>query len=135
MGGINHQPCNKPKTSYLRFSTRMSRALSVAKSELELANINLEDVLLAELDGTSCGSILKISLHLQRSSLALSHMQGEIASLRSDMQKNKFQDLPTLHTTDLEALGRKFDALGIIDTTAWSTVSKTMRREGFYGML
>lgn len=135
MGGINHQPCNKPNTSYLKFSTRMSRALSVAKSELELANINLEDVLLAELDGATGGSISKISLHLQRSSLALSQMQSEISSLRKDMQNNKFQDLPSLHTANLEVLGRDFDALGIIDKTAWDFVSKTMRHDGFYGML
>lgn len=49
MGGKNHQPCS----GYLALSTKLSRSLSLANAELELANVALEDLILAELDGNT----------------------------------------------------------------------------------
>ncbi|MFN3692742.1 MAG: hypothetical protein ACK4SL_01415 [Candidatus Paceibacteria bacterium] len=55
MGGKNHQPRGR----YLQNSTLMSRSMSLAQIGLELANVALEDLILAELDG-KIGDIVPI---------------------------------------------------------------------------
>jgi len=50
MGAKNHQPCNE----YLPDSIKLSRSLSLARVEMEMANIHLEDLLLTELRGGQC---------------------------------------------------------------------------------
>lgn len=136
MGGKNHQPCNLPNTSYLRFSTKMSRELSVACSLLEQANIALEDVLLNELDGNGVGgSVVKVTELLSNSQFELTQMLNVIAMLRENMRKHEFKNLPTLQSTDLELLGAQLVSAGIVQDSAWSIVCDMMHRDGFYGML
>lgn len=136
MGGMNHQPCNKPGTSYLRFSTMMSRWLSVAYSEVEQANVALEDVLLAELDGNGVGgTVTQVSKLLDDSRFELTQLLGVVRMLREDMQKHDFNDLPTLQSTDLELLGTQLITAGMVQSASWSIVYKMMRRDGFHGVL
>lgn len=135
MGGQNHQPCNRPQTSYLRFSTKMSRDLSVARTHMETANIHLEDVLLGELEENRGGALSKILDQLTMSSNSLVEMQETILLLREDMDANAFEDLPTLHSADLDGIGVEFSSVGIVENGAWNSIVDIMREHGFYGVL
>jgi hypothetical protein len=135
MGGQNHQPCNRPQTSYLRLSTKMSRDLSVARAYLEQANIALEDVLLQELAGRTGGSVKDIVEQLSASDAALEEMTKTIGLLRADMHSHAFEDLPTLQSVDLDALGTELASSGLVQSGAWTVVSGIMRSRGFSGML
>lgn len=135
MGGQNHQPCNRSQTSYLRFSTKMSLDLSVARAYLEQANIVLEDVLLQELEEGGGRSLKDVVEKLSASDTALTEMTRTISLLRSDMSSHAFEDLPTLQSVDLDTLGEELASTGLVQINAWATVSDTMHRHGFYGML
>lgn len=100
MGGKNHQPCRM----YLHNSTRLSRAMSAALVELELANIALEDIILSELDHER-GEVKTILTHLEQSEHALRQMQTAAGDLRQQMKEESFEDLPTLKTMNLVDFG------------------------------
>lgn len=130
MGGKNHQPCNK----HLRNSTMMSKCLSQARSELELGNVALEDAILSELSGNPVG-LAEVSVKLRASRSSLEGGLEAFAALRKQMDDIDFVDLQTLRTTDLNALGDRLIAKGIVEERGWKTVADIMRNQGFYGVL
>lgn len=134
MGGRNHQPCNKPQTSYLRYSTAMSRSLSVAYCELERANIALEDILLSELTG-GAGDIKPLLGRLNKSLEALREFQVNIEQLRTDMKKHDYTDLPILNAVNLSHLGQSLNEKGMIEMLPWENIQMAMRKDGFWAVL
>lgn len=134
MGGQNHQPCNKPGTSYLKHSTRMSRSASQAYLALEQANVHLEDVILAELEGNG-GSIDPIVSSLEASAAEIENLRSQIRDLREEMERHDYADLPTLQNTDLDHLGERLVSDGMVSNDAWARVVGTMKQNGFFGVL
>lgn len=130
MGGKNHQPCDR----YLGNSTRLSRALSVAQAELELGNVALEDLILAELDGDR-GTIVAILSRLNLSRNALVGAREVCADLRQQMDEAGFEDLPTLQRLNLEAIGANLATQGCVAQNAWNRIAHKMRAQGFSGVL
>ena len=135
MGGKNHQPCNKPSTGYLIESTKLSRALSSALAHLELANVDLENVLLGELIDKKSHTLGHMIGNLKISELNLNEALKNLDTLESKMDRFYFQDLPTLKTVDLDMIGRSFIQRKMVDKIAWEVVRKAMKRGGFRNML
>jgi len=130
MGGINHQPCG----AYLRNSTRLSRQLSLAFAHLELANVALEDVIIAELDGENA-NLGTVETNLARSLAELDGMSTVVSDLRCQMETNSFKDLPSLRRVDLDAVGISLAKDKRVELDKWNLVCAVMRCHGFYGML
>jgi len=130
MGGKNHQPCG----SYLSNSTKMSRSMSLAFVSLELANVSLEDVILAELEG-KLGDISPIIVHLEQSGDYLLQMRASLDDLCQQMEDMPFQDLPTLQSTNLSKFGELVTEEGLHQSNSdWKVVADCMRERGFWGM-
>lgn len=130
MGGINHQPCR----AYLKESTQLSRSVSLARSAMELANVGLEDLLLAELGG-SIGSCDHMVQQLGSSIACLRQADVDIDALTLKMEDSRFEDLPTLKTIDFKALGTKLVANGMVSAEAWEQVMSRARDGGFRSVL
>lgn len=130
MGGQNHQPCN----TYLKNSTRLSCSLSRAHAELQLANIDLEEVILQEFDLVS-GSMQGIVSHLSLSLASLAEAKKSVCDLRTQMVVSDYKDLPTLHKLDLLTIGSKLAEIGCIDLESWDKILKVFKGTGFYGVL
>jgi hypothetical protein len=131
MGGKNHQPCR----TYLVNSTKLSRAMSMAFASLELANVSLEDVIIAELTGGR-GNINFIVFNLQESEGHLQKMSESLADLCKQMRMESFQDLPSLKTVNLQALGAQACKENLHQSSAeWDEAAKTMLTRGFWGMI
>ncbi len=127
MGGKNHQPCGR----YLKNSTLMSRSMSLAMSSLELANVALEDVILAELSG-STGNTTPILLQLDESMNHLSDMQDASRALADQMEVEDYVDLPPMKSIDMAGFGREMRAAGLHRSEAsWLTISTLMQKSGF----
>lgn len=127
MGGKNHQPCGR----YLKNSTLMSRSMSLAMSSLELANVALEDVILAELSG-STGDTTPILLQLDESMNHLTDMQDAACALAEQMKAEDYVDLPPMKTIDMVGFGREMRAAGLHRSEAsWLTISTLMQKSGF----
>lgn len=131
MGGKNHQPCR----IYLVESMKLSRFLSLACAELELGNIALEDLILAELDGQSGGTIVTINKHLGLSRHVLMDAIKMIEKIRQKMDEKGFADLPTLKKLNLRALGESLAGNGIVDMASWKMISEKMLNGGFREVL
>lgn len=130
MGGRNHQPCGV----YLPESTRVSRELSIAHAQCELANVSLEDLILAELDGGH-GETRIIVEHLSASANALANADKLVDELEAKMDKNDFIDLPTLRVINLDAIGTNFVERGLTSFDDWRVIVSIMRTNGFRSML
>ncbi|OGZ33529.1 MAG: hypothetical protein A2Y98_01180 [Candidatus Portnoybacteria bacterium RBG_19FT_COMBO_36_7] len=130
MGGKNHQPCH----IYLAESTRLSRFLSLAYAELELGNVALEDVILAELNGQN-GDTSVISKHLNFSMQSLTGATKMIGKIRQKMDEKDFADLPTLRKLNLRELGESLAGNGLVDSTSWKIISEKMIKGGFCEVL
>lgn len=127
MGGKNHQPCRE----YIPTSTRMSRFASLAFAHLELANVALEDILLAEMDG-KIGDFDAIKSHLALSQQSVGDLIDTIVKLKAEMDQRGYYDLLAVHPVDLDAIGKAFVANNMISATAWSEVSRNARAGGFH---
>lgn len=131
MGGMNHQPCK----TYLQNSTKLSRHMSLAFASLQLANVALEDVILAELDDKR-GSVDNIILHLIDSEGSLVNMKRTLTDLEQQMSDNNFEDLPPLATINLDLLGTSLTVQGMHKSAIeWSAAANVMGRLGFRGMI
>ncbi len=130
MGGQNHQPCN----SYLDLSTKISRTLSQARSNLEYANIAFEDVILAELCGGE-KSVAQVIEELGKSGGKISETKTLITALRKQMDEKGFQDLPPLKKLDLVSIGQAMAGVGMINEKAWEIILEIEKKSGFYGVL
>ncbi len=113
----------------------MSKAMSIARSQFELANVNLEDVLLFEMGAQRPASLKDSSTLLHSSVSALSDMQSAVESLRANMKEAGYTDLPSLRYLPLEERGEEFSSLGIVDRAQWDAVVTTMRNGSFYSVL
>jgi hypothetical protein len=130
MGGKNHQPCR----DYLTESTKLSRSMSLAHSSLELANVALEDILLAELAGGK-GAFDPFAHHLSVSLDRLGEAAEDVVSLRRKMEERHFADLPSRDAIDFDALGAKFAARGVVADAAWRQVIERLKEGGFRAVL
>lgn len=135
MGGQNHQPYNRIDTSYLVFSTMMSRAVSCGRSRLERANMALEDVLIMELRDGKIGRLDGVIKHLNASDSAIGSALEAITNLREEMNRHNFEDLPTAKTVDFESLGEDLFMAGMIQPEAWNVLEAQHSENGFYGIL
>ncbi|MCB1474842.1 MAG: hypothetical protein H6883_02650 [Rhodobiaceae bacterium] len=130
MGGQNHQPCNR----YLKNSTKLSRSLSCARASLELANVALEDIILAELDG-DVGEAFKLKSELEKSIMALSETKISCSKLFDQMIADKYVDLPPFKTLDFVSMGTALERDGIVSRDAWGDVVEWNKKKGFFGAL
>lgn len=130
MGGKNHQPCK----NYLKNSTRMSRSFSLSIIALEQANVELEDLILAELEGEH-GSVNGIVVHLNESMRHLHDTRRVIDDLQNQMRTANYSDLASLKTLDLDRMGIDLGAAHMVDSVAWLSVASLMKSEGFFGVL
>lgn len=136
MGGKNHQPCRE----YLAISTRMSRYASLAFANLEMANVDLEDLLLTEMEG-GIGNINGVKYRLEQSRQNISQLIDTARELRDEMGvrdemgDRNYRDLLTMCSVDLDAIGMALIGAGMVDSTAWDEVVKNARSGGFYANL
>lgn len=130
MGGINHQPCKH----YLPESTKLSRAMSLARMSFEQANVCLEDLVLSELAGGT-GSVDPIMEHLRGSTEYLTEMEACANRLFGKMDELHFVDLPPLKTIDFGALGTKLVNMGMVSPESWGCVVRTIKVGGFRSIL
>lgn len=135
MGGKNHQPCNRPSAGYLIESTKLSKALSSALARLELANVDLEDVLLGELIDKKPHTLGHMIANLEISAFDLREALKNLDALERKMHEFDFQDLPTLKTVDLDMVGKSLSQRRVVDKAAWEVVKTTMEQGGFRNML
>lgn len=130
MGGQNHQPCS----SYLGSSTKLSRSLSLAYAHLELGNVALEDVLLAEF-ANERSPIQAILDQLELSDDALVASLSNCKELRDLMDALSYQDLPALRELDLVSLGEQLSSMGMLQQKSWTRICQIMAEGGFYKVL
>lgn len=130
MGGKNHQPCNQ----YLRHSTVMSRHLSKVVVSVEQANIVLEDVILAELDGTA-GDLGPSLQNLDNAQASTSEFMRSVLHLRQSMDENRYSDLPVRHAVDFDQIGETFVEQGLVDAQSWDRVSGRFQQGTFRDVL
>lgn len=130
VGGQNHQPCG----SYLLESTHLSRSLSLSRSELELANVSLEDALLLEIEHQKPGSLLLANMieHLTQGKCHLADTLNWTRNLKAKMERLSYQDLPEINTIDLETIGKQLVHHQAVDGQAWDEMAQMMRDGSFY---
>lgn len=126
MGGKNHQPCS----GYLPISTKMSRYASLAFANLEMANVALEDLLLTEMDG-GIGSINGIKYQLEKSQENIFQLIGIAQELGAETERRGYQDLLTIRSVNLDAIGTALIGDNMVDSTSWNEVVKNARLGGF----
>lgn len=126
MGGKNHQPCRQ----YLAISTQVSRHASMAFAELELANVALEDLLLAEING-KIGDISSIEQQLGNSRRSITQLINTISELEAEMDRLNFRDLSTIHPVNLDVIGSALIGAGMVHANAWDEVVKNALSGGF----
>lgn len=131
MGGKNHQPCRR----YIHNSTQMSKYSSKALAHLELANVELEDVILAEMSG-QVTSFAPMQEHLSKSVDSLDEMHSWATKLFDQMSELGYEDLPTLKTMDHSAVGDQLISAGMVSESAWAqVVHNATTGGGFYANL
>ena len=132
MGGINHQPCG----SYLENSTRLSRAMSLARSEFELGNASLEKLLLLEMGGESIEhrreEYGELKQHLATSMKYLGDMGVHFSELRDQMDRLEFVDQPMI---DLDEFGTDLVSMYLVDPVAMIEISEFYQEGGFQAAL
>ena len=90
MGGCNHQPCSKIAEN----STRLSRHVSSATANIQLANVRLEDMLLVELDLelTDLGSITVMLSFLNSAKADFIKAQASATQMLGTLRSSNFID-------------------------------------------
>lgn len=130
MGGKNHQPCNK----FFGRSTEMSLALSVAGVTLEQSNIALEHMLLAEFRGQKT-NVNGLVARLGEFKTYLTGIKTAIALLRDQMKVEKYVDLATIKSADIDEAGKRMAAAGMIRLPIFNRVLEMYRAGSFYSVL
>jgi hypothetical protein len=104
--------------------------MSLARSCFELANVGLEDVIIAEINGGKMdgGQVLS---NLALSIKHLGDMKAHIANLRAKMVEQHFKDLPPLRTIDFTRLGTALVENDIVDALSWREVTRIASSGGF----
>jgi len=130
MGGQNHQPCRQ----YLPISTQLSRFISLSRSDLELANIALEDLILVEIGSKPESGVDfydEINRRLSSSGSNLLQALSSVQEIDKRMDELDFVDLPTLKTIDIDQLGIRFVGSAIVNIVAWQKIAELMKSGGF----
>ncbi len=131
MGGMNHQPCG----SYLPKSTELSKQVSLITIAMHQANVHLEEVILAELDGYS-GKVQSIISSLVSVESGLSEALHINEELRFMMAANGYRDLAPLETIAWDSdLALRMRDEGLVAVGSWRRMVDIMRRKTFYGNL
>lgn len=133
MGGQNHQPCS----AYLVNSTRLSRSVSQARIHLELANVELENLLLQEISvqKTDRGSLEELFDQLTLSQQEAVEAIAFVCALRQQMQNLLYEDLPPLQQMSLSELGNQLSERGLVSKDSWKKMSQLMLECSFYAVL
>ena len=130
MGGINHQPCNR----YLPNSTRLSRSVSVARTALESANIELEDVLLNEMESNCKQSLSGVVKKIRDHGTSLEDILICVARLKDQMHAENYKDLSALSWVGENIISSLAErGMGRIEEL--SEVYTIMSNKSFYGVL
>lgn len=130
MGGRNHQPCRP----FLEKSTKVSRALSQGMAWLEIANVELENILLAELRAET-RRVDKVVRRLEKSESALEDTARHLYALKYQMESSAFTDLRSLAWANLNLTGSRLAAAGVVNQESWDKVSNLMKTGGFISVL
>lgn len=130
MGGKNHQPCGR----YLENSTKLSRSLSLAHAQLEIANAALEDVLLRELSN-QIGSLSSLEKCLRESEQFLKESLVVLDMLKKQMEAGSYADLPPTHTLDLSSIGERLAERKIVDLGSWKKMVEVLKQGTFYTVI
>ena len=134
-GGINHQPCRR----YLRESTYLSRSLSRALADFQLANVALEDALLSEMDTDEARVVFALNRGLTMlgaSINGLNEAKSNLGRLLSKMDELAFQDLPDLRELPLDKFGQVLLEQGLLATLIpWKRATTILRKGGYYAMM
>jgi len=114
--------------------------MSKARSNMELANMALENALLAELEQTdnktAVAEIQSARAYLSASAGDLAGMQQAIGQLRRQMREANYADLPTLKKLNLQVMGERLSEMGMVNPEKWRQATGTMLGEGgFYAIL
>jgi len=114
----------------------LSRALSSAFVQMELANVSLEDLIISEITNTPTSKSTRLIVERLSESLhEIRNAQRSVVALGQSMTEKSFTDLPTLASVDLPEIGRRLTLEGMVSAEAWAEVSSIMRTVGFRGML
>jgi len=113
---------------HLLTSTQMSRFASLAFAHLELANVALENILLAEMDG-KIGDLDGVKSQLTLSQKTISDLVGTILKLKTEVNQRGC-DLLAVHPAYLDVMGRAFVANNMVSASAWGKVSRNARSGG-----
>ncbi|MDP2812441.1 MAG: hypothetical protein Q8O32_01990 [bacterium] len=106
----------------------------MAYAYVELGNVALEDVLLAEF-ANECSPLSAVCDHLVSSDASLRQALTDCQELRDLMGALCYRDLPTLQELDLVELGHQFASRGMLRQQSWGHVCQIMTDGGFYKML
>lgn len=127
MGGMNRRPCK----NFLKPSTMLSKHVSMANLQLLQANVFLDDILLAEMDGSK-KSLSPIVSSLKKSIGSLANASITIVSLKELMDAKNYHELPPLLTMNLKGIGCELAEHGAINLAAWNKMRVMMRDRTFY---
>jgi hypothetical protein len=130
MGGINHAPCNR----YLVISTSISQSLTLGHAYLNMANVELERLLLSELSGT-VGELDPILEKLDESKCALELASDHLETLRREMIVEGYRDLSPLHHGDLDEVGEILAGKRMINLESWDRMLDLIRGSTFFGAI
>jgi hypothetical protein len=124
MSAINHEL----DPEHLHTSTALSRAMSLARSEMELGNVALESARLTELDARTRRTVVtyvrKAKKHLRKSMLHLRSMIDEIDALLDQIRNQGGMVVP--ETVDLRHLGQRFCTAGLVHRESWTFLRELM---------
>lgn len=140
MGGINHQPCNRHGTRYLAISTMMSREFTAGRSLFEAANVELEEVILAEVNQRNgADAYLECLKKLQMSEVHLAQTLARTHELEEEMQAKGYVPLPAFalyrDPSKMAALRADLVDAGLLKAGAFDTIFTPQLTNGFYGAL
>ncbi|OGI21519.1 MAG: hypothetical protein A2808_00580 [Candidatus Moranbacteria bacterium RIFCSPHIGHO2_01_FULL_55_24] len=131
MGGVNHQPCNK----YLPDSTRLSRALSLARISLESANVVIEDVLLNELEQSGQGNPQEIIYHLDHCERHLDEMNDHLRSISDRYATERGWEPPSVNQINWGSVGYSLTRSQAVNPAKWDQMTKLRLTGSFRDVL
>jgi hypothetical protein len=108
----------------------MSRHANLALAQLELANVALEDLLLAELKG-DVGDLNQVQNQLCGSRASVSRLIASIDDLTTEMDNQNFRDVYVDHLINLNVVGKAFARSGMVSTESWAKVVQNVQTHGF----
>lgn len=130
MGGINHQPCRE----YLPDSTKLSRAMSLGRESFETANVCLEDLILAEINGER-GDLEEVLSCLTLSCTHLMDMHIHLSAIETRYNANGGWEPPTTRSVSWQEVGTALQEMGAVEQESWDRMSAIRSRASFAGII